>query len=41
MVGNLLLELKDLKENEYIIITDIMSKEESELLKEVYANDEF
>ena len=39
MVGNLLLELKDLKENEYIIIADVISKEESELLKEVYVND--
>ena len=35
MISNLLLKLKNLKENEIVIITDNVSKEEYEILKEV------
>lgn len=39
MISNLLLKLKNLKENEIVIITDNVSKEEKDLLKEVLEND--
>lgn len=35
MISNLLLKFKNLKENEIVIITDNISKEEKDLLKEV------
>lgn len=39
MVGDLLLKLRELEENEYIIIIDAICKEEYKLLKEVFIND--
>lgn len=39
MVGNLLLKLKELEENEYVIIVNVICKEEYKLLKEVFIND--
>lgn len=35
MVSNILLTLKNLKENEYVIISDTLSKEDEKILKEV------
>ena len=39
MISNLLLKLKDLKENEIIIVKDNISKEEKDLLMEVLKNE--
>ena len=36
MISNLLLKLKNLKRKQIVIITDNISKEEKDLLKEVF-----